>query len=136
MKNLLFLSMFLLSGICCSQTEIPLALRMDLVTWVKLEPKSYLADGKIGTLEIKVRNYDVYQTASGQYNVNYTNSRGTISRKYLGYKFGGIQEYEGNTIFFNADKSKSWIWTVDRYGQLFKMDFPIIYSTIPKDLVK
>lgn len=106
-------------------TTIPLALRMDLVTWVKLEPKDYLAGGKVGTLEIKVRNYDVFQTASGQYYIEYTNSRLTKSRKYLGYKFGGIQEYQGNTIFYSKDTTQSWIWTVDRYGQLFKMDLPI-----------
>lgn len=124
MKRIILLIVFLASGICYGQT-VPLALRMDLVTWVKLEPKSYLADGKIGTLEIKVRNYDVYQTASGQYYIEYTNSRLTKSRKYLGYRIGGVQEYQGNTIFYSKDTTQSWIWTVDRYGQLFKMDFPI-----------
>jgi hypothetical protein len=99
---------------------------MDLITWVKFQPKDYLAGEKVGTLEIKVRNYDVYQVASsGQYYVNVTNSKGTTSRKYLGYKFGGIQEFEGNTIFYSKDTTQSWIWTVDRYGQLFKMDLPI-----------
>lgn len=100
-------------------------MRMELVTWLNFVPKDYLAGGKVGTLEIKVRNYDVFQTASGQYYIEYTNSRLTKSRKYLGYKFGGIQEYQGNTIFYSKDTTQSWIWTVDRYGQLFKMDLPI-----------
>lgn len=115
-------------SISAQNTTVPLAFRMDLVTWVKLEPKDYLAGGKVGTLTVKVRNFDVYQTESGQYYVNYINSRGTTSRKYLGYKFGGTQEYEGNTIFFSADTAKCWIWTVDRYGQVFKMDLPDYFA--------
>lgn len=118
-------------------TTIPLALRMDIVTWVKLEPKDYLAEGKVGTLNVVVRNFDVYQTASGQYYVNYTNSRLTQSRKYLGYKHGGAQEYEGNTVFFNSDTTLAWIWTVDRYGQIFKMQLPTFFATdLKKDTIQ
>jgi len=124
MKTVILFIVFLLSGTCYAQTPVPLALRMDLITWVKFQPKDYLAGGKVGTLEIKVRNYDVYQTASGQYYIEFTNSRLTTSRKYLGYKHGGIQEYEGNTIFLSKDTVQAWIWTVDRYGQIYKMDLP------------
>lgn len=120
-----FIFTFIFAAICMlanSQT-LPLAVRMDLVTWVKFEPKDYLAGGKVGTLNVEVRNFDVYRTGSGQYYVNYTNSRLTQSRKYLGYAWG-THEYEGNTIFFSADTTKCWIWTVDRYGQIYKMDLP------------
>jgi len=128
MKKLLAITLLLISATCFAQTTttLPLALRMDLVTWIKLDSMDYLAGGKVGILEIKVRNYDVYQVGtSGQYYVNVTNSMGVTSRKYLGYKItGGIQEYQKNSIFYNADTTKCWIWTVDRYGQLYKMDLP------------
>ena len=130
MRKLILLLLVACYSLLAAQSQtIPLALRMELVTWVKLEPKSYLAGGKVGTLNIEVRNYDVYQVpTSKQYYVNVTNSSGTTSRKYLGYKHGGIQEYEGNTIFFSADTTKAWIWTVDRYGQIFKMDLPDYFA--------
>jgi hypothetical protein len=123
MKALIVLIAMLISIVSYSQTA---ALRMDLVTWVKFEPKSYLASGRVGTLEIKVRNYDVYQVLpSGEYYVKITNSRGSIYKMSLGYSFG-THEYQGNTVFFNSKTypTKAWIWTVDRYGQLFRMDLP------------
>jgi hypothetical protein len=136
MKKIVFVFIFAAIGIFANAQTVPLALRMDLVTWVKLEPKSYLAGGKIGTLNVEVRNYDVYQTGSGQYYINFTNSRLTTSRKYLGYKIEGTQEYQGNTIFFSVDTTKSWIWTVDRYGQIFKMDLPDFFATdLKKDSI-
>lgn len=125
----MFLFLLVATAGITQTTTIPLALRMDLVTWITLEPKDYLAQGKVGTLNVVVRNFDVYQTASGQYYVNYTNSRLTQNRKYLGYKHGGTQEYEGNTIFFNEDTTHAWIWTVDRYGQIFKMELPDFFAT-------
>jgi len=128
MKKLIFLLIMLITGMVYSQTEpIPLALRMDMVTRITLEEKNYIkADEKgerVGQLIVFVQPYDVRQTASGQFYVYYTNSRHTEHRKYLGYAWG-VHEYEHSTVFFNKDTTRCWIWTVDRYGQLFKMDLP------------
>lgn len=124
----LLIIVFLMSGICSAQTPTPTqtVFTTNFSTWVKLDTMDYLAGGKVGLLKIEVRNYDVYRIASsGQYYVNVTNSTGVISRKYLGFKpAGGVQEYLGNTIFYNTTITKCWIWTVDRYGQLYKMDLP------------
>jgi hypothetical protein len=117
-------------------TGIPLAVRMDLVTWLSYVPKDYLAGSKVGTLEIKVRNYDVYQTGSGQFYIEFTNSKLTTSRKYLGYTYGLNMKYEGNTIFLSKDTTEAWIWTVDRYGQIYKMDMPDWFATDSKLLLK
>lgn len=123
MKNLTIL-FFILTCFSVNSQTIPLALRMDLVTRITLEEIDYLASGKVGTLAITVQNYDIYKVESSvQYYINYTNSRLTKSRKYLGYAWG-VHQYEGNTIFFNKDTTKCWIWTVDKYGQIFKMDLP------------
>jgi hypothetical protein len=131
------LTILLASGIWSlmaqTTTTLPLALRMDLQTWIRLEPSDYLACGKVGILDITVRSFDVYKTSSGQCYVNYTNSRGTVSRKYLGYKLDGVQEFEGNTVFFSSDTAKAWIWTVDRYGQIYKMDMPDWVATNTKN---
>jgi hypothetical protein len=124
-KSILIL--FCLFSIFAQAQTIPLAMKMDLVTWVKLEPKDYLTGGKVGALNIEVRNYDVYKTSSGQFYVNYVDSKLVAKKKYLGNAFG-THEYEGNTVFFSADTSKAWIWTVDRYGQIFKMDLPDFFA--------
>lgn len=113
-------------------TALPLALRMDLVTWVNFVEKDYLAGGKVGTLEITVKHYDVYQTASGQYYIEYINSKLTKSRKYLGWTHGINGKYEGNSIFYNADITKAWMWTIDRYGQIYKMELPDWFATDAK----
>jgi len=121
------ITILLISATCLLSAQTPAPVfNINFSTSIKFEPKTYLAGGKVGTLNIEVRNYDVYQVAtSGQYYVNVTNSSGTVSRKYLGYKpAGGTQEYLNNTIFYNTDITKCWIWTVDRYGQLYKMDLP------------
>ena len=102
---------------------------MDLVTTLTFKPVSCSVSPaplteKVGTLVVQVNDFDIFQTSGGQYYIEYMNSRFLKSRKYLGYKFGGIQEYENNTIFFNAERKKCWIWTVDRYGQRYKMDLP------------
>lgn len=129
-KFLLFALCTLLFAISASsQTTAPLAFRMDLITCLQLQPKTCDSGDADAILTVIVKDYNVYKTSSGQYYVNYTNSTGTISRKYLGYKFGGTQEYEGNTIFFSADTVKCWIWTVDRYGQIYKMDLPDYFAT-------
>lgn len=126
MKRIILLIVFLASGICYGQT-VPLALRMDLVTQLKYTEKSYLQNG-VGTLEIKVFPYTVKKIeSSGQLYIDYNNSRLTTSRKYLGWAFG-THEYQGNTVFFNKDTTKAWIWTVDRYGQIFKMDLPDYFA--------
>jgi len=117
---LIFLAIFFASA---NSQIIPLALRMDLVTRVTLEEKSYLQNGA-GTLKVEVFPYTIYKAeSSGQYYINFTNLRLAEHRKYLGWAWG-VHEYEGNTIFFNKDTTLAWIWTVDRYGQIFKMDLP------------
>jgi hypothetical protein len=123
MKTLIVLIAMLISFVSYSQTA---ALRMDLITWVTVEPKSYLASGRVGTLEIKVRPYDVYRVLpSGEYYVKITNSKGVTSKMLLGYAWE-THEYQGNTVFFNSKTypTKAWIFTVDRYGQPFRMDLP------------
>lgn len=117
-----------------AQATIPLAVRMDLATTLSFTPVSCAVSQaplteRIGTLQVQVNDFDVYQTSGGQYYIEYMNSRFMKSRKYLGYKFGGIQEYENNTIFFSANKTKAWIWTVDRYGQIYKMVLPDYFAT-------
>jgi hypothetical protein len=126
-----------------AQTIIHLAVRMDLVTTVTFIPVSCSVSPaplteRVGTLKVQVNDFDVFQTASGQYYIEYINSRFLKSRKYLGYKFGGTQEYENNTIFFNAERTKCWIWTVDRYGQIYKMDLPDFLATpiVLKDTIQ
>ena len=135
-KFLLFALCTLLFAITSfSQTIGKDAAYTSFSTFIKFEPKTYLAGGAVGTLAITVKDYNVYQVpASGQYYVNVTNSAGTTSRKYLGYKFGGVQEYVGNTMFFSADTAKCWIWTVDRYGQLYKLDLPGWLASPPRKI--
>jgi hypothetical protein len=109
---------------------------MDLVTWVDFQEKDYLAGGKVGTLEIKVRNYDVFMTSSGQYYIEFINSSLVKSRKYLGYTFGMDHSYEGNRVFYSKDTASAWIWTVDRYGQIYKMDVQPFYAETCKALLR
>jgi hypothetical protein len=45
-------------------------------------------------------------------------------------------KYEGNSVFFSADTTKAWLWTIDRYGQIFKMDLPDWMADETKKLVK
>ena len=123
MKNLLLITLLFLGFIAQTQT-LPLALRMDLTTKIFFEPKTYLAGGKVGTLDISVRNFDVYQTATGQYYINYKDACLVWRKKYLGIAFGE-HIYEGNTVFFSTDTTKAWIWQLDRYGTpTLKMQLP------------
>jgi hypothetical protein len=127
MKAILTILLILSTLLISAQTEVPLALRMDMVTQLKYTEKGYLQNG-VGTLEIKVFPYTVQKVeSSGQLYIEFTNSRLTKSRKYLGWAFG-THEYQGSTVFFNKDTTLAWIWTVDRYGQIFKMDLPDYFA--------
>jgi hypothetical protein len=130
MKKLI-LFFFLASVFFANSQTLPLALRMDLITSVKLEKCQCGDTSAVGNLSVTVKNYEVYRTPSGQLYVEYINSRFVKSRKYLGYTHGYWYQYENNTVFFNADTTKAWLWTTDRYGQIFKMDLPDFFA---KDL--
>jgi hypothetical protein len=131
MKTLIVLLGLLISISAYGQKimTVPLAIKMDLITWVKFDTINYLVQptvgGKrVGILSVKVRNYDVYQVPpKGEFYVNIANSNGFTFKMSLGYAFG-THEYKDNTVFFNVNTTKAWIWTVDRYGQLYKMDLP------------
>jgi hypothetical protein len=127
MKTLILFSL-LFAAIAASSQTVPLAMRFDTKTWIRLEEKSYLAGGKVGTLTIKIRGYDVYRTASGQFYIEYQDPKLVYRRKYLGYAFG-THEYEGSTVFFNADTTKAWMWMPDRYSApTMKMDLPDYFA--------
>ncbi len=130
MKTLISIIIFLLSGICFSQTKVdPPAVKMDLITWVQFHPLDSIVENQVGTLYIKVKNYNVFKPAtSNQYYINVATSNGIISKKYLGYKLKGVHRFEGNDIFFSKDTTQAWIWTVDRYGQIYKMNLPKIFA--------
>lgn len=116
MKNILLAALLLIAATAHTQT-IPLVFRMDLKTEVRLA-----ATDSTVQLSITVFPYTVHRVeASGQLYINYVDARLKDRRKYLGWS-DGTQSYEGNTIFFNRDTTKCWIWTVDRYGQLYKME--------------
>jgi len=129
---------FLMSGICFSQTKTePPAVKMDLVTWVQFHPLDSIVENQVGTLYIKVKNYNVFKPAtSNQYYINVTNSNGITSKKYLGYKHNGEQRFEGNDIFFSKDTTQAWIWTVDRYGQIYKMDLPGFFAEYERQKIQ
>jgi len=138
MKTLIFI--ILLMSTKCSvfaQTPpLPLAVRMDLTTRLYFVPKDSLADGKVGTLEIKVKSLDVYKTSSGQYYVETVNEKLVKSRKYLGYTFDKPYFYENNSVFLSSDTAKAWIWTTDKYGQIFKMELPNHFAGYMKSVLK
>jgi hypothetical protein len=123
MKKLI-LFFFLASALFVNSQTVPLAIRMDLITCVTLEKSECCDTIAVGYLSVTVKNYEVYKAPSGQLYVEYINSRFVKSRKYLGYTHGYFYQYEGNTVFLNADTTKAWLWTTDRYGQIFKMDLP------------
>lgn len=131
MKKLIVLLLLTISAGLFAQT-VPLALRMDLQTRVTFEEKGYLKQG-VGTLTIQVNPITVKAyKSSGQFYIDYTNSRGYAAKKSLGFAWllplndsiMAYNEYEGNTIFYSKDTTRCWIWTVDRYGQIFKMNLP------------
>jgi hypothetical protein len=119
-----------------SEKTLPLAVRMDLTTRLYFVPKDSLADGKVGTLEIKVKSFDVYKTSSGQYYVETVNEKLVKSRKYLGYTFEKPYFYENNSVFLSSDTAKAWIWTTDKYGQIFKMELPNHFAGYMKSVLK
>jgi hypothetical protein len=60
--------------------------------------------------------------------IEYQDARLVYRRKYLGYAFS-THQYEGNTVFYNADTTKAWIWMPDRYGTpTMKMDLPDMFA--------
>jgi len=138
MKTLIFIILLMSTkwSVFAQTTPQPLAVRMDLTTRLYFVPKDSLADGKIGTLEIKVKSLDVYKTSSGQYYVETTNEKLVKSRKYLGYTFSKPYFYENNSVFLSADTAKCWIWTTDKYGQILKMDLPNHFATYMKSVLK
>lgn len=112
MKKIIFsLFLVILCALVYAQS-VPLSLRLETnPTWVKFVPKTYLAGGKVGTLLVTVRNYDVYQVGSdtlnlgpdgGQLYVMYKDARGTERRRYLGY-YRGVHEYGGSTMQVNGN---------------------------------
>jgi len=119
-----------------SEKPLPLAVRMDLTTRLYFVPKDSLAYGKVGTLEIKIKSFDVYKTSSGQYYIETTNEKLIKSRKYLGYTFDKPYFYENNSVFLSADTAKAWIWTTDKYGQIFKMELPNHFAGYMKSVLK
>ena len=126
MKSIILLILIFISTLTYTQT-IPLAMRFDSIpeTTLKLTDRDSL---KVGKLTVKIRDYDVFQTESGQFFIEYQDPRLVYRRKYLGYMFG-IHEYEDNTIFFNADTTKAWIWMPDRYGTpTMKMPLPDYFA--------
>jgi hypothetical protein len=136
MKKLILIIVFLTSGIwSLSAQNLPLALQMDLKTIVKFEQKDTVG-GKAGSLCLEVKGYDVKKTATGQYYIEYINSKQVKTRKYLGYTNSLDYRYEGNSVFFSADTTKAWMFTIDRYGQIFKMDLPDWFATETKILLK
>ena len=128
MKKLLLI-LFIAFQLNVFAQKLPLGVRMDMTTWLTFTPKNYIkADSvkgaRIGSIDIVVKSYDVYQTKSGQYYIYYKNARLTEHRKYLGYKSPYL-EYEGNTVFTNSDSTKVWFWSLDRYGTpTMKMNLP------------
>jgi hypothetical protein len=89
MKTLIFIILLMSTkwSVFAQTTPQPLAVRMDLTTRLYFVPKDSLADGKVGTLEIKIKSFDVYKTSSGQYYVETVNEKLVKGRKYLGYTF-------------------------------------------------
>ena len=139
MKTLIFIILLMStkwSAFAQTETQQPLAVRMDLTTRLYFVPKDSLAGGKVGTLEIKVKSLDVYKTSSGQYYVETVNEKLVKSRKYLGYTFGKPYFYENNSVFLSSDTAKAWIWTTDKYGQIFKMELPNHFAGYMKSVLK
>jgi hypothetical protein len=138
MKTLIFIILLMSAkwSVFAQTTQQPLAVRMDLTTRLYFVPKDSLTDGKVGTMEIKVKSFDVYKTSSGQYYVETTNEKLVKSRKYLGYTFGKPYFYENNSVFLSADTAKAWIWTTDKYGQIFKMELPNHFAGYMKSVLK
>ena len=138
MKTLIFIILLMSAkwSVFAQTTQQPLAVRMDLTTRLYFVPKDSLTDGKVGKMEIKVKSFDVYKTSSGQYYVETTNEKLVKSRKYLGYTFGKPYFYENNSVFLSADTAKAWIWTTDKYGQIFKMELPNHFAGYMKSVLK
>lgn len=118
------------------EKPLPLAVRMDLTTRVYITPADTVVSDTVGKLEIRVASLDVYKTGSGQYYVETVNEKLVKSRKYLGYTFGKPYYYENNSVFLSADTAKAWIWTTDKYGQIFKMELPDHFATYMKSVLK
>lgn len=124
MKTLILVYLMFLGGLIFGQT-VPLAIRFDSIPVVHFEAlDNDGSGGPVGLLTIEIRKYEVFRTSGQQFYIMYQDPRLAYRRKYLGYAFG-THDYEGNTIFFNADTTKCWIWTPDRYGTpTYKMDLP------------
>jgi len=119
-----------------SEKPLPLAVRMDLSTRLYITPADTVVVGKVGKLEIRVNSLDVYKTSSGQYYVETVNEKLVKSRKYLGYTFEKPYFYENNSVFLSSDTAKAWIWTTDKYGQIFKMELPNHFAGYMKSVLK
>jgi hypothetical protein len=122
-----FLICFTLSSYC----QIPMAINYDLTSRTVFHEFSCPNDTRVGTLSVTVRNFDMYKTATGQFYINYQDSKNIWRKKYLGIAFG-VHTYEGSTIFFSPDTMHCWIWGIDKYGSpTLKMALPDALAGYP-----
>ena len=121
-KLFLFLLLIFLPFLSFPQTDSTLFLNTDVKVELEIFNSEELPVTDVaGRLHVVIQEFDVYQTASGQYYIIYADSTGE-HRRYLGW--ATRCRYEGMTVFCNSTKTRHWYLQINETGLPYRVELP------------